>query len=1025
MKIFTNDAFGEEPYEKFIEVFNLEKHVVNCLTRRGLGAVITGSDRAFVSMSILEVPLEADGEVLTIDLDQDLPDDPSEICVLLENENCAPRFWLAFGSAYSRREQPENALEVIQRGLSAPVVAKDPSSMAHFHSFICWLYLKRMRHLPVAEKIDEYGHAVDACNKALQQNPRCLNATLARGAISLGAGQFDDALQPFQSALAATGDQEVYAKIGRARALYAHRNYRGALSWYQKALKQAPSIKPDPRPAIGLCYWRLGDKTRAAISWERSLSLGENEPSHVLLGLYFLDLSFHGCESQADFELTYKAAVAHFEASYRLNPHGRGALGLASFLFSRHDMQKVRKLAEGTLKYATLPQLQAEAHFWFARAVHYDGDIKTALNGYTQAVSLNPHHVPAALAKGMAEISLGSDAEALITLEKLAHAHPHDADAAFYAGIVNAVQSRLPEAVSNLERYLSIVRSMGSNSTLNPDALLWLARLTEGEPEKALEFIREAIKNQSKTSSVVHCNHGVLAYLCDNFDESSAAFRDAQKEDENKQYVPTIAFNLARLTDASGNSKDALDAYEKLLEEYPHYSDASLRSLYLQYQSGESVGDEVQKLIDSDKRNADARAFQSWLFHRVSGEVEQKSLKHTLMEVDKHDVYALVAMGNLYLKAARDVRISKDSDADKRDKSYMRAAEFFEKALQIDSYCAYAAQGIAILFAETKRGDQALELFRRVRETLDNDPGVFVNAGHCCMEVKQYAAAAEHYEQALLRSANTDAGLYSLLGRSWFARGSQAKDIDALLKALHFSKQSLELHSKNPSLRFNVAFVQFHVADVIRRLPCEQRTLLQISEAREGLKEAIETLTALAEEPKPPFPAEDLKTRASIAEESVMEHLESAAVEQSEFERTHEERLEQARQAREKELASYEEQARRTQELSEEKERELAKERKRLYEEAQQWEAERAAEAGADSNEPEKKRARKSRKDDDFIADDSPQPSPPSSPSESVKQSPGHGENGVESEEGAGREKRRNVIDDDDDEDDDNVNELF
>lgn len=47
--------------------------------------------------NILEVPLEADGEVVTFDLDNDLPENPSEICVLLENEKCAVEYWLAIG----------------------------------------------------------------------------------------------------------------------------------------------------------------------------------------------------------------------------------------------------------------------------------------------------------------------------------------------------------------------------------------------------------------------------------------------------------------------------------------------------------------------------------------------------------------------------------------------------------------------------------------------------------------------------------------------------------------------------------------------------------------------------------------------------------------------------------------------------------------------------------------------------------------------------------------------------------------
>lgn len=52
--------------------------------------------------NILEVPLEADGEVVTFDLDNDLPENPSEICVLLENEKCAVEYWLAIGVSMRR-----------------------------------------------------------------------------------------------------------------------------------------------------------------------------------------------------------------------------------------------------------------------------------------------------------------------------------------------------------------------------------------------------------------------------------------------------------------------------------------------------------------------------------------------------------------------------------------------------------------------------------------------------------------------------------------------------------------------------------------------------------------------------------------------------------------------------------------------------------------------------------------------------------------------------------------------------------
>lgn len=46
--------------------------------------------------NILEIPLLGD-EAVTLDLVNDLADDPSDLCVLLENEKCDREYWLAIG----------------------------------------------------------------------------------------------------------------------------------------------------------------------------------------------------------------------------------------------------------------------------------------------------------------------------------------------------------------------------------------------------------------------------------------------------------------------------------------------------------------------------------------------------------------------------------------------------------------------------------------------------------------------------------------------------------------------------------------------------------------------------------------------------------------------------------------------------------------------------------------------------------------------------------------------------------------
>lgn len=99
---------------------------------------------------------------------------------------------------------------------------------------------------------------------------------------------------------------------------------------------------------------------------------------------------------------------------------------------------------------------------------------------------------------------------------------------------------------------------------------------------------------------------------------------------------------------------------------------------------------------------------------------------------------------------------------EERKRNFQRSAEFFEKALQLDGSCAYAAQGLAIVLAEDalgglsaggvnqeSEGDRrarlrsALDVFGKVRESVSEDGGVYFNMGHCYYGRDEYDRAIE------------------------------------------------------------------------------------------------------------------------------------------------------------------------------------------------------------------------------------------------------------------------------------------
>lgn len=96
----------------------------------------------------------------------------------------------------------------------------------------------------------------------------------------------DDALRTFDSVLREK-PTNIVALIGKARILYARRQYPQALRQFQTVLKHSPNCDPDPRIGIGLCLWAMDYKEKAKMAWERSLEVVS--PSQVLCFVPFID----------------------------------------------------------------------------------------------------------------------------------------------------------------------------------------------------------------------------------------------------------------------------------------------------------------------------------------------------------------------------------------------------------------------------------------------------------------------------------------------------------------------------------------------------------------------------------------------------------------------------------------------------------------------------------------------------------------------------------------------------------------
>jgi len=421
----------------------------------------------------------------------------------------------------------------------------------------------------------------------------------------------------------------------------------------------------------------------------------------------------------------------------------------------------------------------------------------------------------------------------------------------------------------------------------------------------------------------------------------------------------TIMYNLARTHEAEGKLDDAKTILESVLQQQPDYAAAKLRLTYiaLRQSPGEEGPKAMAKLYEADPANMEVRALYGWYIRKakkktanVAEDQEQRHYKHSLQNHDKHDGYSLTGMGNLYLATAREMPRNNDQEKDKRKRMYERAIEFFDKAIQLDPNNAYAAQGVGIAMVEDKKDyATALQIFTKVKESI-KDASVHINLGHINCELKQYSRGIENvrlpststniiwhtnflqYEAALAKDRSHDPQVLACLGRAWLLRGKQDKNPTFMKTSLDYSQRALDLAPDQIHFQFNVAFVQIQIAQLLYSLPETQRTLEEVEVAAKGLDAAIDSFSAIAKSPNPPFPRNDIEQRANMGRNTMRKQLERAMQGQREYEEKNAARLRQAKETREAEIKKREEEKRKMEEEVEERKRVLAEERQKMQE---------------------------------------------------------------------------------------------
>ena len=91
-----------------------------------------------------------------INLDDEIQDDPTELCGILEQEHLSTSTWIQVAVAYSKRKKVDTGIDVLRQAKNAFEEQSDKLSIL---TGLCWLYLLKCREAPRVKQGMLIGHS--------------------------------------------------------------------------------------------------------------------------------------------------------------------------------------------------------------------------------------------------------------------------------------------------------------------------------------------------------------------------------------------------------------------------------------------------------------------------------------------------------------------------------------------------------------------------------------------------------------------------------------------------------------------------------------------------------------------------------------------------------------------------------------------------------------------------------------------------------------------------------------------------
>ncbi|KAE9416876.1 hypothetical protein Angca_004307 [Angiostrongylus cantonensis] len=806
----------------------------------------------------VSIPLRDSVEDEIIEISFDALPEGDEVLEILRAEKASLHFWIDLGLEYYRCGRVDDFVRLLEvsgseASLDYPEVENDQMRALD----ILAAYYVRLGHKErnsKERKRDLFSKATllyTTADRIKMYDMPHLTGRAYFCLVEARASKVDQADQQFNFVL----KQDAYdipAMMGKAIISFSKQDYKTALYFLKRALRQKPDGPADIRVGIGYCLARLGLTDKARIAFERALEL-QNDNVCALSALAILDYNTHTVEGA-------QSAVACLGQAYSLEPENPVVLvHLANHFFFKGEMGKVERLAWHAMNMTESDEIKGEACYILARYFHYNRDYEKAFKYYYQATTLNhPTFVLPQYGLGQLYIMRGEFSQAITAFETVLKSMPNNMDtmkvlAALYAHTDSGNAERQEKAREMLTKVLEVFPN-------DVEVLIDLAQLLEGvDPQKSLslyetacELIKPSEDGPMDAPAAILNNIGALHMTMEKYERAKEYFEAAEaklQEDlegdlcdsKLSSYVITMRYNLARCLEHLCLFEDAEVLYKGILREQENYTDCYLRLGCLARDRGQIYESSVwfKEAMSVDQNNAD-----SWVLignlHMSKHEwgPGQKKFEQVLNKMDKEDAYSWVSLGNVWMEMLFNLG-RKKTDIQGQETKYMdRALQMFGKALKIEPKNIWAANGIGCVLASKSMWQDARDIFAQVREATSEFYDVWMNIAHVYIELGQYVPALQMYSNAIKKfSKEQDHQALLYLSRAYYKAGR-------LSDSLHTLENAMMEAPDNVLIKFNYAFIlKLTATEVLQEV---KSTAMQVRGAMADLKTAERMFSFIA-----------------------------------------------------------------------------------------------------------------------------------------------------------------------------------